>query len=138
MDTPTIPQLFAEWAKLKLKIHLSKDDSTLYFKERQIWWVSLGQNVGSEENGKHEKFERPVLVLKKFNAEMFLAVPLSSKAKPDQFTIIFEGNGVKFTAILSQIKTISSKRLIRYFDTMKERDCQKIWDRLCGFARKQS
>jgi mRNA interferase MazF len=49
------------------------------FKERDIWWVSIGVNVGFEEDGKHEKFLRPVLILKKFNKELFLGIPNSDK-----------------------------------------------------------
>ncbi len=31
-------------------------------------WCSIGINVGDEEDGKNELYERPVLVIKKFNA----------------------------------------------------------------------
>lgn len=39
-------------------------DRSLYFKERQIWWASIGQNIGVEANGKNKKYERPVIILK--------------------------------------------------------------------------
>ena len=52
---------FIEWTKLKIKIHFRKEN--VYFKEREIWWASLGMNIGYEENGKNETFERPTLVL---------------------------------------------------------------------------
>src|ERR1700756_4567665 len=115
-------QRFTDWAKLKLSIHLNHDPRAIYFKERQIWWVSLGQNIGSEQNGKHKNFERPVLVLKKFNAEMFLAVPLSSQIKPGAYRFVFERNGVKYTANLSQIRVLSSKRLLRQVGKMENND----------------
>ncbi len=119
-------QRFTEWAKLKLSIHLNHDPGAIYFKERQIWWVSLGQNIGSEQNGKHKNFERPVLVLKKFNAEMFLAVPLSSQVKPGDYRFVFERNQTKFTANLSQIRVLSSKRLLRLVDKMEESDFENL------------
>ena len=38
-----------------------------FFHEREIWWSSLGFNVGFEQDGKGEKFGRPVLVFKQEN-----------------------------------------------------------------------
>ena len=36
-------------------------------KEREIWWCSVGLNVGTEIYGKGEDFARPVLII---NAEV--------------------------------------------------------------------
>ena len=41
---------FLEWSKLKIEIH-SSEEINFYFKEREIWWTSIGQNIGSEQNG---------------------------------------------------------------------------------------
>ena len=57
----SIIQSFADWARLKLRIHLYKNLDSVYFRERQIWWASVGQNIGVESNGKNANFERPVL-----------------------------------------------------------------------------
>ncbi len=54
---------FVEWTKLKVRIHI-KENSALYFHEREVWWASLGKNIGFEQDGKNKMFERPVLVLK--------------------------------------------------------------------------
>lgn len=85
----------------------------MYFKERQIWWASIGQNIGSEENGKHGNFERPVIVFKKFNPQTFLAVPISTTAKAGAYRLVFTNNGERFVANLSQMRVLSSKRLLR-------------------------
>lgn len=45
----------------------------------------MGVNIGYEEDGKNEKFERPVLILKKFNQYLILVVPLSSKIKNNKY-----------------------------------------------------
>ena len=47
----------------------------LHIIKKDIWWVSVGVNVGFEEDGKNDNFVRPVLVLKKFNNDMFLGIP---------------------------------------------------------------
>jgi hypothetical protein len=38
-----------------------------YIKEREIWWCSAGLNIGDEQNGKNFNFERPFIIIKKFN-----------------------------------------------------------------------
>ncbi len=101
---------FIQWTKLKIRIHLS--DSRFYFLEREIWWTSIGINVGSEQNGKNKSFERPVLILKKFNNSMFLGVPLTRKKKEGRYYFILKSD-VPIYVILSQIRVLSSRRLLR-------------------------
>lgn len=60
-------ELIYKWHKIKIDIQLAVDKSNLYFYEKDVWWASLGANIGHEEDGKNKKFERPVLILKKFN-----------------------------------------------------------------------
>lgn len=48
---------------------------------KRIFWVSIGQNIGSEVYGKSGIFTRPVLVVNVFFNGTFLGVPLSSKAQ---------------------------------------------------------
>ena len=37
----------------------------------EIWMCALGKNIGREQNGGGESFSRPMLVIKKFNNEIF-------------------------------------------------------------------
>jgi mRNA interferase MazF len=102
---------FKAWHYLKAKI-----ESYLLpprYHEREIWWCSLGENIGTEQDGKNDLFERPVLVLRKFNKEMFWALPMSSKEKTGPYNqcVIFHGKRV--TMLMSQLRVLSSKRLIR-------------------------
>jgi mRNA interferase MazF len=48
---------------------------------REVWWCTLGVNLGREQDGNEEFFERPVLVIRKFNQDMVLVVPLTSQPK---------------------------------------------------------
>jgi hypothetical protein len=54
-----------------------------------------------------------VLILKKFNKDIFLAVPISTKIKDDQYKVIFANDGKKYSANLSQMRVLDSKRLLR-------------------------
>ena len=66
-----------------------------------------------ETDGKQLNFERPVLVLQKFNKEMFWGVPLTSREPTGEFyEKITHEKGVAW-AMLTQMKTFSSKRLLR-------------------------
>jgi|SRR3989344_453029 len=103
---------FTNWIKLKIKLHLG-EDINFYFKEREIWWASIGANVGSEIEGKNTNFERPVLVLKKFSKDMMWVLPLTSKHKESRYHHKIEYRNQEFNVVLSQLRTISSKRLLR-------------------------
>ncbi len=78
------------------------------FKERDIWWTSIGVNVGFEEDGKHEKFIRPVLVLKKFNRMLFLGVPMSTKFKDNKYYFKVTVKGKNVSILISQIRVFSA------------------------------
>jgi len=123
---------FVKWVKLKVRIHTS-DEINFYFKEREIWWASLGANVGHEQDGKNENFERPVLVLKKFNKHMLWVLPLTSKNKAGKYYHQFEYEGELYSVILSQIRTISSKRLIRKSSVISKKDFEDTREKIKQF-----
>ena len=81
--------------------------------EREIWWCTIGLNVDDEEDGKNEQFERPVLIIKKFNRHIVLAVPLTTKSKNNKYYFNFEHDGIQFAAIMSQLRLLSTKRFSR-------------------------
>ena len=116
---------FTNWIKLKIKIHLSKPNID-YFRDGQIWWASLGQNIGSEENGKNINFERPVLILKRINMQTFWALPISTQIQEGKYRHTFERKGKKYSIKLSQIRLISKKRLIRFVCDISENDFENI------------
>ncbi len=123
---------FNNWNKLKIKINNSEKEMS--FKEREIWWINLGKNVGYEQDGKNYSFTRLVLILKRFNREMFLGIPISSKIKTTKYHYIFKRDNKEYSAIISQMRLFSSKRLLqnkgkiqdKYFNEIKERIKQVI------------
>lgn len=116
---------FSQWTKLKIKLHISKQ-SGVYFRDKEIWWASLGVNIGFEQDGKHENFERPILVLKKFNQYVLWALPLTSKNKVGKYYHQFQYKGKKFTVILSQLRLISSKRLLRRIGIFPTKELNQV------------
>ena len=72
---------FIDWTKRKNRHHFDKPQEDIYFYEGQVWWVALGKNISHEMDGKHDLFERPVLVLKKYSKEMCFVLPLTTQVK---------------------------------------------------------
>ena len=64
-----MPDDFDKWNNKKKQLHVRTNAPT--FKEREVWWCSLGANIGTEQNGKGQNFTRPVLVLRKFSTSQF-------------------------------------------------------------------
>lgn len=79
--------------------------------EREIWWCSIGINLGHEEDGKNETFERPVLIVKRFNKDLCFVVSLYTKNHSNAYYFPLKEESF---AILSQAKPVSTKRLQRY------------------------
>ena len=115
---------FYKWHEKKKIIH--DGEKIPYFYEREIWWCSLGLNIGYEQDGKHDNFERPILILKKFNKYILWAIPLTSKQKLGKYYFHFNFEGEGSIAILSQLKLISSKRLLRKIGMISGEDFAKI------------
>jgi mRNA-degrading endonuclease toxin of MazEF toxin-antitoxin module len=117
---------FDSWNILKKKL----DSNHLFptFQEREIWWCCIGINVGHEENGKNQLFNRPVMIVKKFNKNIFLGIPLTSKIKDNRFYHKIHLQGKDQSAMLSQIRVFESRRLTHkmakitrdQFDKIKE------------------
>jgi len=115
---------FDRWNSLKKQ--LTKKKVKFYFYEKEVWWCSLGMNIGFEENGKNKRYERPILVLKKFNKELLWALPLTSIVKDNVYYYQVSYRGRKYSVILSQIRAISSRRLLRKLRKIEEKDFKKI------------
>ena len=101
---------FLEWIKLKEKLY-SKEHIPPLFKEGEIWWSYFGENVGTEINGKGDFLTRPIVVLKKYDRHSFLAIPLTTQSKEGTWFLTFTHNKKTQTAVLSQARIISYKRL---------------------------
>ena len=100
------------WNGKKKAVHAT-DTSNVFFYEREVWWTHLGANVGFEQDGTGGEFERPVLIIKKFNPHVFIGVPLSTTEKTGTYYFsVGEVEGKHATAILSQIRLLDAKRLI--------------------------
>ncbi|KKP46496.1 MAG: hypothetical protein UR39_C0010G0007 [Candidatus Woesebacteria bacterium GW2011_GWA1_33_30] len=118
---------FDGWIEKKKEYHFQEKPSPM-FKERDIWWVSIGINIGYEEDGKHDKFLRPVLVLKKFNRDLFLGVPMSTKIKNNPYYIKVTIADKTVSALISQIRVFSAKRIQDKLAELDTNDFKNVKD----------
>ena len=81
----------------------------VFFHEGEIWWLSIGLNMGFEEDGKGSAFERPVLVVRKFNQNFFYGILLSTTQRMGPYYYRFRDRGD--SALLSQMRAFDSRRL---------------------------
>jgi mRNA interferase MazF len=109
---------FAGWSTLKQ--HLDGTDKIPSFKEREIWWCSVGVNIGFEIFGKGQIYTRPVLVVRKFSRSTFLGIPFTSKHKEKPRCHPVHFGGRDSVALLEQLRAFDSKRLVRKMGTLTD------------------
>ena len=124
---------FERWNQLKKKVHASEIDRDFFFHKREVWWCAIGANIGVETDGKHQSFERPVIIIHKFNKEMFWGVPFTSNKRVGEYYMEITHEQGTSWAILSQLRTWSSKRLLRRIGKIPENDFAAIIHRIRDF-----
>jgi mRNA interferase MazF len=110
------------------KQSLDQISITRIFKVREIWWCHWGCNIGEEIDGKNDEFERPAIIYCIFTKTSFWAIPLTTKAYPESSRIhvrISTKDDIN-TALLYQMRLISSNRLIQKIDILPFDDFQLI------------
>jgi mRNA interferase MazF len=122
---------FLDWIHIKQKIH-ETESVPLYFKEGDIWWCSVGENVGVEMNGKGDTFSRPVFVYRKLSKNGFLGVPLTTKRKQGTWFVQVTFQEKKITANVAQVRVYSASRMLNKMGTLDEVDADTIKS---GFLR---
>lgn len=113
---------FDKWNERKKKV---AGFSRVYFNKGEIWFASIGKNIGDEEDGKNEYFERPLLVVRKFNNHLFLGVPLTSQKKKGAYYHQLS-SFPNSTVILSQVRPFDSKRLLRKMHRITAEELKEI------------
>ena len=103
---------FDVWSDRKKKIHESEENKLYH--SRDIWWCSLGVNIGFEQDGTKVEKSRPVLILKGLSKNTCFVIPLTTSFKKHPMRIFLgEVDGKNASAIISQIRVIDTKRLFR-------------------------
>ncbi len=119
---------YNNWNNIKKQI--ANDNITVGFKNRDIFYMNMGKNIGFEQDGKGENFVRPVVIVKGFNKNMFFGIPLSTKIKEGKFYYRFKFNkkdeAIENIALLSQMRLFSTKRLLNKIGMMNIDDFENM------------
>ena len=92
-----------------------------FYHPREIWWCSVGVNVGNELDGTGKQHDRPVLVIRPFNAETFFGICLVGHARSGRYYFsIGQVLDREAVANLSQARLFDTKRLVRKIGTIEE------------------
>ena len=127
---------FDKWNEQKKAVNAYELRWDFFYHQREVWWCSIGLNVDVETDGKQVNFERPVLVIQKFNKEMFWGAPITSKERTGEFyEKITHEKGVAW-AMLTQMRTFSSKRLLRKIGMIPKTDFARIQDKMCELLKR--
>ncbi|MBU1657586.1 type II toxin-antitoxin system PemK/MazF family toxin [bacterium] len=121
-------ELFNKWNEVK---KIVQDENILVgFKNRDIFYMNMGKNIGYEQDGKGENFVRPVVVVKGFNKDIFFGIPLSTKLKEGKFYYQFsfkkQDETITNIALLSQMRLFSTKRLLNKIGVIGKEDFQEL------------
>lgn len=116
---------FLEWMTVKEKLHNTNAEPPLV-KERDLWWVSFGENIGSEMNGKSKLFSRPGVVVKKLSRGFYLVAPTTSRKKEGTWYVRIQQEGREIFICLHQVRTIDYRRLSTRLGVVDEEDFKKI------------
>ena len=103
---------FSVWCEQKEKIQVFGKNK--FYHPRDIWWCSLGVNIGFEQDGTGIKKDRPIVIIRGFNKNVCLIIPLTTSRKNNKYYLkIGKVSNKPATAIISQIRLIDTKRLIK-------------------------
>jgi len=124
------------WCNFKKALN-EKNRAHLYLNEREVWWFSLGYNVGYELNGKKSDFSRPCVILRKINRDMAFVVPLTSVDKSSSVHHFYVGevSGRQAFAVLSQARTVDIKRVQNKIGMISESNFNNLKESMSKYLR---
>ena len=60
----------------------------------EMWWASLGENIGAEINGKDRRFSRPVIILRKLANGFYIIIPVTTQVHYGSWYVNFKQKGI--------------------------------------------
>ena|SRR3989344_5253685 len=116
---------FDKWNANKKTLH--NKNTFHFYHEREIWWCSLGVNVGFEQDGTGKNFDRPVIIIRGFNKNTFFGIGLTGKKKLGKYYFYLgKISGQDATAVLSQVRLLDTKRLVRKIETLDKTKFEEL------------
>lgn len=130
------PKNFDEWHRLKRQLH--NNQPRVIPREGEVWFCSVGVNIGFEIDGKHKFYERPVLILKCCGEDSFLGVPMTSKLRESDYCMIVLVRDVPRGIVVTQLRLLDRRRLLRRIGEITTEDLNAVRWRLCVLLFKKT
>ncbi len=116
---------FDGWNMRKKAIHNFGENK--FYHPRDIWWCSLGINVGFEQDGVGVIKTRPIVIISGFSKSVCLVIPLTTSQKNNKYYLkIGKIKNKKASAIISQIRLIDTKRLVKKMGVINKEKFEEI------------
>ena len=116
---------FLQWIGLKERLD-AKISTAPFISEGEIWWASLGENVGGEINGKSHLFTRPVLIFRKFSNNFYFVIPLTTQKRVGSWYVNYKKDETDITACLHQARSIDYRRFYSKLGELAENDREAV------------
>ena len=116
---------FPQWIGLKEQLHNIGHKPPLV-SQGDIWWASIGENVGSEVNGKSKLFSRPVIIFKKLAHGFYFVIPTTTQIRGGSWYVKFRQQERDMVACLHQARAIDYRRLSSKLGTLDDEDLGRI------------
>jgi mRNA interferase MazF len=122
---------FDKWNDAKKQINAASSRPP-FVSEREIWWCSLGINIGREQDGRGDSFERPAVVIKTLSPDTCIVLPLSTKRRLHKFQSEVTHGNMRGFALLDQVRVLDTKRLRRKIGTASQSEFDAMINKLKG------
>lgn len=120
---------FQKWHNKKSQV--DQIEKRPFFHEQEIWFCHVGMNVGFEQDGSGDDFQRPVIIIRKFNRSVCWVIPLSKTQKRGKYYFAFPFDSYTTSvAILSQIRLLDAKRLSRKIGKMSNNEFRELINKI--------
>jgi len=123
-----------KWNTLKKRLYNKKN--TIHFRQGEIYFLSIGHNIGFESYGKSHLYLRPVLVYRKLSKTTFIGIPLTSKEKEGNYYFSFRyKDSTLSTAMFNQLRVFDIKREDYYSGSINKKVFKELEIKLLEFMR---
>jgi len=120
-----IVKRFAEWMGVKEELHNSNQNLP-HVTEGEVWWISFGENIGHEINGKGYLFTRPAVIFKKLSRNKFLVLPTTTQNRIGNWYIPIQYGEYSVSVILSEARSVDTRRFSTRIGRLSARDFKKV------------
>lgn len=116
---------FLEWIGLKERLDAIIHQAP-HVSEGEIWWASIGENIGAEINGKSQYFSRPIIIFRKLSHSFYFVIPLTTQIRAGNWYVNIKQDGKEMVGCLHQSRAIDYRRLHRKLGQLDELDFKNV------------